>query len=219
MKIIDIFESISGEVGTTIRQGELCTFIRFFGCPIFCADCDTPESWNPATVYLEFTPYQIIDQIEAIGNPNVIVTGGEPLLQKDIEEFLSELSERDFVENIVIETAGICPSFPIYQWDNVSWAVDYKLPSAKSTFPALNTFPFKYLDENGLIKFLIKTEEDLSLAIEKCQELNKEFKYNVPTFVFSPMDNKGVDKILTATKEAGIEAILNVQIHKILNIA
>ena len=219
MKIVDIFESISGEVGTTILQGESCSFIRFYGCPFACVYCDTPESWHPNTNYKEHTPYELIDMLEKIGNPNVIVTGGEPLMQADIEEFLSELSERAFVKNIVVETAGVCPSFNIHLWGKVSWAVDYKLPSAKSDFLAINTFPFKYLDDSNLIKFLIETEEDLNLAIEKCKTLNDDCRYGIPLLVFSPMNNKGVDKILTRTKEAGIQIVLNVQIHKILGIA
>lgn len=220
MKIVDIFESISGEAGTMIRQGSLCTFVRFFGCPIYCDYCDTPGSWQNDAPSLEYAPYQIIDQIEAIGNPNVIVTGGAPFIQPDIEEFLTCLSDSDDIDNIVIEASGINAPFNIKSIsEKITYAVDYKLPSAKSDFFALNTFPFNYLGYRDLIKFLIKTDEDLSLAVEKCQSVMENRNRNSPTFVFTPMNNKKAEKILTVLKDAGIKAVINVQIHKILNIA
>jgi len=225
MRIAEIFESISGEVGTTIRQGEPCTFVRFFGCPVQCVYCDTQESWNITEDArpIHYTVKQIIKEVKCIGNQNIIITGGEPVIQKGFEDLLLAMWKDDWIKKIVIETSGIPPLFDSRNTQGrnfkIVWAVDYKLPSAKSSYPELNKFPYQYLKEHDLIKFLIFTEEDLKEAIDVCEQFNALFAYDCPKLVFAPGDKKLTKLILASAKQAGVEIIINVQIHKILNIA
>jgi 7-carboxy-7-deazaguanine synthase len=221
MDVIEIFESISGEVGITIPQGSPCTFVRFFGCPVGCVYCDTEDSWDKQTFRQFMAPYEILAKVEELGNENVIITGGEPFCQHDLEELLIVLGESEHIESVVVETAGIPAPFDIVNSPSkTTFAVDYKLPSAKSNYPALNTFPYHKLGETDLVKFLIDTQEDLSLALDKCQRIQSQLRnMGVPTFVFSPMDNKNVSETLSALKRRNIEGIINVQIHKILGVA
>ena len=222
MKIVDIFESISGEVGIDILQGELCTFVRFFGCPVGCVYCDTKETWSPETIYTEISVKELAEHVIRIGNPKIIVTGGEPFMQPDLEEFLITLSKNPTVQKIVIETAGVGGNFETHNVGHkVSYAVDFKLPSAESTYVNLNTFPYLTLGASDLIKFLIETPEDLREAIETCVEFDAAFRnrWQKPAYVFSPMNNQKADVILSSMKEANVTGIINVQIHKVLNIA
>jgi len=67
-----------------------CTFIRLAGCPLRCTYCDTPQaiptdsgSWMPIA--------DILSQVRQRNRPLVLVTGGEPLAQRQCPELLSGL--------------------------------------------------------------------------------------------------------------------------------
>ncbi len=84
MKVFEIFKSISGEVAGC-PQGSLATFIRFSGCNMkpFCKFCDAKETQS-GEVTDEVSIQEIVDTVNEYGLKNVIITGGEPLIQKDI---------------------------------------------------------------------------------------------------------------------------------------
>jgi len=79
--------------------GARCTFVRLYGCNLHCVWCDSAETWDTkglngvAFPYKQnsttMTPWQVADQVRALDVDMVVVTGGEPLLQR---EELSELS-------------------------------------------------------------------------------------------------------------------------------
>lgn len=220
MKLMEVFESISGEVGTKILQGEICTFVRFYGCPVGCVYCDTKDSWQKQE-YVEKDVDQILDMVENLGNEKVILTGGEPLCQKEIIPFIELLYASEFITDIVIETSGIYPKgIFLIKGEKIAYAVDYKLPSAESKYSGLNKFPFSQLTGQDIIKFLIADGKDLQIAVEICTGLMAlKWKSDRPKFVFGALNNKGIPNILNILNNYQIPAIINVQIHKILNIA
>lgn len=221
MEVIDVFKSVSGEVGTRIQQGSLCTFVRFAGCPVHCAYCDTKESWDGSSSSSIVPIDELVEYIVSLGNKNVIVTGGEPLLQPDIQKFLIALIASE-ITNIVIETSGIAVHVPLFRSStNVSYSVDYKLPSAKTEYAELNKFPFHVLGNLDVIKFLIADGEDLDIAIGVCKKLNDSGfnSWRNPRYVFSPMNNENANQIIEVLEEQKIDGIINVQIHKVLNLA
>ena len=81
MKVVEKFISINGEGR---RAGELAVFIRFKGCNLNCSYCDTKWANEPACDYEELSPDKICEYVSETGIKNVTLTGGEPLLQKDI---------------------------------------------------------------------------------------------------------------------------------------
>ena len=88
MKVVEKFVSINGEGQ---RAGELAVFIRFKGCNLRCSYCDTMWANESDCTYEEMSPKEIHTYIKSTGVKNVTLTGGEPLLQKDMEELLKEL--------------------------------------------------------------------------------------------------------------------------------
>ena len=85
MKVAEKFTSINGE-GT--RAGELAVFVRFKGCNLRCSYCDTLWANEPECPYNEETPEEILNYVLGTGIHNVTLTGGEPLLQKDIRNLI-----------------------------------------------------------------------------------------------------------------------------------
>lgn len=224
MEIVEIFASISGEVGTTIKQGELCTFIRFYGCPVGCVYCDTPESWSPAFSYLDMSIDEILLEVRKLGNSKIVITGGEPIIQKDFQLFLDVLTGMDMIDAVTIETSGIYPKHieihpKNYLQEKVNFAVDYKLPSSESKYALLNKFPYEKLQSEDLIKFLIFRKIDLSMAIAKCKELMSLGLDELPVFVFTVGPDIKAQLVYDQIKLHSIPAVFNVQIHKILGFA
>ncbi|MFA5104056.1 MAG: 7-carboxy-7-deazaguanine synthase QueE [Candidatus Margulisiibacteriota bacterium] len=144
--ISTIFQSIQGE-GVYIGQRQI--FVRFAGCNLSCAYCDTQTSRSSSAQDLEKicvckkknevkrleNPISITEAAEAVnsfisaGNPfhSVSLTGGEPLLQVD---FLTALLPQIKLPKY-LETNGTLPDrlYEIIDLVDII-AMDYKLPSA-----------------------------------------------------------------------------------------
>jgi len=98
--VSEIFSSIQGEGKLT---GVPSWFVRLSGCNLRCTWCDTPyASWNP-----EGTKYTVADLVQIAketGLSHAVVTGGEPMIFKELPELCAEL--RSIGMHITIETAG-----------------------------------------------------------------------------------------------------------------
>ncbi len=109
INLSEIFASIQGE-GRFL--GEPSIFLRTSGCNLRCkwgnTLCDTPyTSWTPEKNILSLDAVMAAFADVAECNPeirHVIVTGGEPLLQKHITVLVTELHQLDY--HITIETNG-----------------------------------------------------------------------------------------------------------------
>lgn len=100
MLISEIYKSRQGEGKLT---GTDSVFVRSSGCNLRCDFCDTPfTSWNPEGETM--TVERIVERIEALNAEHVVITGGEPMLQRDIVELTVELKNRG--KHITMETAG-----------------------------------------------------------------------------------------------------------------
>ena len=106
MKISEIFESIQGE-GT--NAGIESIFIRTAICNLKCSWCDTKYTWDwenfdyDVEVH-EMSISQIKQKLENFSAKNIVITGGEPLLQQEeLISLLTSLQKKFFVE---IETNG-----------------------------------------------------------------------------------------------------------------
>ena len=120
--IKEIFTSIQGE-GPFVGYKQL--FIRFCGCNLKCAYCDTDYDSNNAQDYTVNEILQITKNCSDIHS--ISLTGGEPLLNT---EFIKELSKVCKLP-LYLETNGTLPQKLEEIIDCISFiAADIKLQSA-----------------------------------------------------------------------------------------
>ena len=133
LKINEIFYSIQGE-GSTI--GTPSIFLRLAGCNLKCYWCDTPFTWLYSkeiknlielklienNIEYDLNYYskeeeskklsidEIFEKISKFPTKNIIITGGEPLLQaKNLEKLCKLLNEDNY--KIEMETNGTIRPF------------------------------------------------------------------------------------------------------------
>ena len=100
MQIAEIFESIQGEGPWAGTQS---LFIRTSGCNLRCWFCDTPyTSWKPEGTAWSLD--QLAHRIAECQAPDVILTGGEPMLIPDLVSLTKKCHELG--RRVTIETAG-----------------------------------------------------------------------------------------------------------------
>ena len=123
--VVEKFVSINGE---SKFAGQLAVFIRFRGCNLNCVYCDTKWANTADAPAEQMTKEEIYDYIKSTGVRNVTLTGGEPLLQKCIQELLEYLA-KDKDIRIEIETNGSVDIKNVKTIENCpSVTLDYKTP-------------------------------------------------------------------------------------------
>lgn len=120
LRVNEIFASIQGE-GPSL--GQPMTFLRLAGCNLQCRWCDTPFSWNfgqgdGIEERFGHKTYKVDEESHAMSieevaekvltsqPKNLVITGGEPVLQQDaLIELIGVLRGRG-VEWVEVETNG-----------------------------------------------------------------------------------------------------------------
>lgn len=98
--ISEIYVSRQGE---GILTGTPSWFVRTSGCNLRCWFCDTPfTSWEPQGKTLGLQ--EIVSALDRSQARHVVLTGGEPLVQKSVEPLTQLLQQGGF--HITVETAG-----------------------------------------------------------------------------------------------------------------
>lgn len=161
-KVVEKFVSINGEARSA---GELAVFIRFAGCNLNCAYCDTRWANEQGAPYEIMSEEEIYAYIKGTGVRNVTLTGGEPLLQENISRLIKLLAKDDSLM-IEIETNGAVSLKDFAGLgDNVTFTMDYKLPgSGMESYMIMDNY--RMLRTNDAVKFVISDEADMDKARE-----------------------------------------------------
>ena len=94
--LVEIFESLQGEGR---NMGRPCVFIRFAGCNLKCPWCDTEVAKR-----FSASTQEILDELRQYRAKSVILTGGEPTIQKGMPELVAALKQGGYW--IGVETNG-----------------------------------------------------------------------------------------------------------------
>ncbi|MCX7768908.1 MAG: 7-carboxy-7-deazaguanine synthase QueE [Flavobacteriales bacterium] len=103
------FYTLQGE-GT--HAGKAAYFLRLGGCNVGCVWCDVKESW-PLKGWPLYTAEELLRLVQASGAPNVVITGGEPLLY-DLTPLTATLGAAGL--NLWLETSGAYPLTGQWNW-------------------------------------------------------------------------------------------------------
>lgn len=209
MYVVEKFVSINGE---SRRAGQLAVFIRFRGCNLDCTYCDTKWANINSCPAEEMTPYEIYEYIKSTGVTNVTLTGGEPLIQKDIDILLKILSE-DKELYVEIETNGsIDVSFVKKIKNTPSLTMDYKSISSGMCNKMLMD-NYKYIDERDTVKFVCGSHEDLERAYEIINEYDLAKRCAV--YISPVFGEIELDYIVDFMKERKLNGVnMQLQMHK-----
>ena len=137
MKVNEIFLSIQGESSSI---GKPTIFVRFTGCNLRCSYCDTKYAYTEG---IEMTISEIMSKIESFSYKRVCLTGGEPLLQEDIQDLLDRLKDYE----VSIETNGSIDLSNIKLLANQRFIMDIKLRTSEC-FEKMHFDNFRYLTDN-----------------------------------------------------------------------
>ena len=201
LKIHSIFETVQGEGP---YSGHQAIFIRLSGCNLACNFCDT--EFDKYTIQSIHSILQQIKSFQQI-NPLIVITGGEPFRQ-NIVMLCKLLVMNSF--KIQVETNGtLYLDIP----DQVELVCSPKISNA--TYSVIRRDVLKH---TIAIKFLISSN---LLFYSDISEVGQT-EYNIPIYV-QPIDeyDKTINQqnlILAQAIAKKYNAILSLQIHKIINI-
>lgn len=202
MKINEIFYSIQGEGAWT---GLPNIFIRTTGCNLRCSFCDTKYAYNKGK---EMTADEIIKKIKKYPCRYVCITGGEPLLQKDIIYLINELLKKGY--KISIETNGSLSVEKLLNKKSLMISLDIKCPSS-NMYENNYLENINFLKKDDQLKFVIKNKKDYEYAkgiLEKYKPLCTVF--------FQPVWGKNPKILAKWIINDGLNVKLGLQIHKII---
>ncbi len=202
MKINEIFYSIQGEGKWT---GLPNIFIRTSGCNLRCSFCDTTYAYDDGK---EMSIDEISSQISKYPCKYICITGGEPLLQKEILDLIDFLIKRKY--KICIETNGSMSIKKLSNKKSLMTSLDIKCPS--SNMHERNSFEnISLLRKNDQLKFVIKDKKDYNYA----KKIIDKYK-PICTVFFQPV--WGIDPV-TLTEwiiHDRLDVKLGLQLHKIV---
>ena len=173
LPINNIFYSIQGE---GFLAGVPSAFIRLAGCHLRCRWCDTAYAWETAQS-TAMTISEVLAKIQMYNTSKVVVTGGEPLIQPDLEALLDELAANGY--HITLETTAC--EYRQVKCDLVSIS-----PKMSNSIPAAGSERFAHHSEKRLnvpaiyryienynyqLKFVIEAPEDIIEIKELLREL------------------------------------------------
>ena len=186
--LVEIFESLQGEGRNT---GRPCVFVRFAGCNLKCPWCDTD-----VTKRFSISLNELLKELKQYKAKSVILTGGEPTIQKEMPELVAALKEKGYW--VAVETNGT---------RDADWLgfVDYVACSPKRG-AALR------LSAANEVRIVAEDEA----TADFCREIRG--KIAATDYYVSPCDHDG--EIDFATAKAVLAQLdgwsLSVQLHKIL---
>ncbi len=159
LTIHEIYYSIQGE---STWAGLPCVFVRLTFCNLRCTYCDTTHAFYEGE---NKTLPEILSTVLNFDCPLVEITGGEPLLQKNVLPLMSALLEAG--KTVLLETSG---AHDISRVDpRVHRIMDLKTPGSGECERTLwSNIP--HLTTRDEVKFVIGSREDYEWSRGKVRE-------------------------------------------------
>ncbi len=204
LTINEIYHSIQGE---STWAGQPCVFVRLTFCDLRCNYCDTEYAFYEGK---KQTLSEILDLVAKFKCPLVEITGGEPLLQKNVLPFMTTLCDTGYT--VLLETSG---AHDISKIDaRVHRIMDLKTPGSGEAEKNLWT-NIDFLGARDEVKFVIGSREDYEWSREKLQRFNLSKRCHAVLFspIFGRIDPR---QIVEWILEDNLDVRFQLQMHKFI---
>jgi 7-carboxy-7-deazaguanine synthase len=202
LRITEIFLSIQGE---SSHAGRPCSFVRLTGCPMRCVWCDSEYTFTGGE-RMSFD--NIFAKLEEYSCPLVEVTGGEPLAQKNVFPFITQLCDRGY--EVLVETGGLVSTELVDSRAKI--ILDVKCPASgeagRNHWPNLE----RLRPEMDEVKFVVADLGDWEFAkdiIEKYDLANR-----CKEILISPVHGIDMRPLAEAVSRSELKVRFNLQLHK-----
>ena len=150
MRVLQIVPTLIGE---GLYAGESCILVRLAGCNLHCTWCDTPQARRGGTE----VPFATLVE-RGIEAPQrwVLLTGGEPLLQRSTAKLINRWCEGG--KSVLIETNGTILIDKIIH-KKTAISMDIKTPSSGEA-DKYRPENLKLLRSTDILKFVIADRKD-----------------------------------------------------------
>ena len=204
LKVNEVYLSIQGE---STWAGLRCAFVRLTACDLRCTYCDTAYAFYDG---VKRTLGDVFDEVQALDSPLVEITGGEPLLQKNVLPLMRMLC--DAGRTVLVETSG---AHDISRIDaRVHRIMDLKTPSSGECGRNLyENIP--HLTQWDEVKFVIGSREDYEWSRDQVVEHQLARRCAAVLFsaVFGRIEPVEIVDWMLADK---VEARFQLQMHKFI---
>jgi 7-carboxy-7-deazaguanine synthase len=224
VRLIELYKSVQGESSFT---GVPCIFVRFAGCNLRCAWCDSEYTFTGGK---PFTEDEVVAQIEALAPcPLIEFTGGEPMLHaKDLLPLMHRLLNDETTKyTLMMETSGERPLEEVPPV--VHKIVDVKCPGSGSAFGSFRMSNLDTLTARDEVKFVLRDRRDYEFARDFIREhLAAKIAAGTlghillsPAFIQHPSPLRTADNMELDARDLvqwmlddGLPARLSLQVHK-----
>jgi 7-carboxy-7-deazaguanine synthase len=204
LTINEIYHSIQGE---STWAGEPCVFVRLTFCDLRCTYCDTEYAFYEGK---KQTLDEIVATVAAFKCPLVEITGGEPLLQKNVLPLMTMLADAGLA--VLLETSG---AHDISGVDpRVHRIMDLKTPGSGES--GRNLFSnIEHLTQRDEVKFVIGSREDYEWSKEQVErfELPRRCRAVLFSPIFGRIDPREIVDWILADK---LPVRFQLQMHKFI---
>lgn len=203
LRITEIFLSIQGE---SSHAGRPCSFVRLTGCPMRCVWCDSEYTFTGGE---RISFEDIFAKLEGLGCNLVEVTGGEPLAQKEVFPFITELCDKGY--EVLIETGGFVSTESVDERAKI--ILDVKCPASgeaeRNHWPNLE----RLRPEMDEVKFVIADMADWEFSKQIIGEY--DLIDRTKEVLISPVhDTENLVAMAEAVAKSKLKVRLNLQLHK-----
>ena len=199
-----IFSSLQGEGR---NAGRPATFVRFAGCNLACKWCDTHKDER-----MTLTAEDIVKRVREHSSKSVIITGGEPTVQKGLDVLVRALKDAGYW--VALETNGVRAPVGAELFDYISVS------------PKPDYFS-RYMDnlmlrEANEVRIVATTDEIVGF----CRSMRNRIK--ATDYYISPLETEGrmhyrralnlLVKLNKVMPDANPPWALSIQMHKVIGV-
>jgi 7-carboxy-7-deazaguanine synthase len=174
LTVNEIFHSIQGE---STYVGEPCVFVRLTACDLRCTWCDTAYAFHEGR---KMSIDEVLAEVDRYECGTVEITGGEPLLQREVYPLMDRLLASG--KRVLIETGGHRSIEQVPA--GVVRIMDIKCPGSGEA-AKVDWENLRRVNRDDQIKFVIKDRADYEYARDVVRR--EHLAGRVDAILFSPV--------------------------------